>query len=102
MNAAVGGVLRTEHGGFVLGLSTKLGRATVLEAELHAISVGINLTQARGYRQVAIESDSLLAVKLVRNGCPRLHPNHNLVHEIQQKLRLFRDFTISHVLREAN
>lgn len=60
--ATVGGVLRNDDCAFLLGFSLALGNATVLEAELLAILIGVKVVQERGYTRVDIENDSLLTV----------------------------------------
>lgn len=58
----MGGVLRNDDCAFLLGFSLALGNATVLEAELLAILIGVKVVQERGYTRVDIENDSLLTV----------------------------------------
>lgn len=54
--------MRNDDCAFLLGFSLALGNATVLEAELLAILIGVKVVQERGYTRVDIENDSLLTV----------------------------------------
>lgn len=74
----------------------------MLEAELQAILAGTQLLHARGFSNINMESDSLLAVRLIQHGCATTHPHFGLVKEIQQGMQRLRDITISHILREGN
>lgn len=100
--AALGGVFRNQWGGFMLGFASRLGSCSVLTAELSAIRVEIELAHLNKYKEVVIESDSLLAVRLIKEGCSSFHPLFNTVSDIQRLLRLEGDFSITHVFREAN
>lgn len=82
MKAMAGGVLRDENGAFLIAFAVDLGGGNVLDAELKSIQTGVNLVQHRGMNIVLFESDSLLEVKLMRDGCSYLHPSHFLVADI--------------------
>lgn len=81
--AAVGGVFRDHEGRFLFGFALDLSPCSVIEAELHAILAGINLARLKGFRMVMIESDSLLVVRFIRDGCSSRHPLFNLVSNIR-------------------
>lgn len=69
--------LRSNNGLFKKNLEldgTGVGSCNTLEAELYAILLGANMVAVRGLKRVAIENDSLLAVRLIREGCSSLHP----------------------------
>lgn len=80
-NAVVGGVLRDASRDFILAFSSPLGSCNTLVAELHAILLGLKLLAVRGDTRVATESDSLLAIRLIKGGCSSLHPNHSIIHD---------------------
>lgn len=102
MKAAAGGVLRDENGAFLIAFVVDLGGGNVLDAELKAIQTGVSLVQHRGMNIVLFESDSLLAVKLMRDGCSSLHPSHSLVADIQNRLKSLREYCFAHTHREVN
>lgn len=101
-SASAGGVLRDHEGAFILGFASILSPCNVLEAELHAISMGIKLARLKGARKMEIESDSLTAVRLIMVGCSSNHPLFNLISVIQELLRMEDSFCINHVLRDGN
>lgn len=57
--SSAGGVLRYHNGIFISGYVSDLNPCNVIEAELHAISLGLRLAGLKGFREVEIESDSL-------------------------------------------
>lgn len=99
---AVGGVLRSANGNFILGFAMDIREATITMAELKAISTGLNLLRRKGYSKILINSDSLTAIQMVQGGCSSLHPCFQLIKEIHNLMRRFNECTISHTLKEAN
>lgn len=100
--AAVGGVFRNQWGGFLLGYASRMGSSSVLAAELNAVWMGIELSHLKKFKKVVIETDSLRAVRMIRDGCSSIHPLFNLVSDIQRLLSVDGEFSLAHVLREAN
>lgn len=100
--AAMGGIVRGADGEFIMAYSSAMGGCNTLEAKLNAILMGSSLVHARGFKHVAIESDSLLAVRLIRDGCSSLHPSYEIIRDIQRRIQSIRECSIEHVLREAN
>lgn len=101
--AAVGGVIRNHQGEMLLGFSSHLGACSITEAELWAIFMGCKLAGLNGFTRGVVESDSLVAVKLLRDGCSSLHPFFNLVKNIQDLLVAAGEWSVSaHTLREGN
>lgn len=79
----------------------------ITEAELHAILVGLDFEAGlvalmKGFSRVIVESDSMVAVNLINDGCPSTHPAHNLVEDIRIALRHLGSFFVVHTLREDN
>ncbi|GAU42820.1 hypothetical protein TSUD_185780 [Trifolium subterraneum] len=66
--AGWGGVIRNCHGGFIVVFSAKVGSGSVVHAELWGIVYGLELANNRGYKRIRVESDSLIAINLIRNG----------------------------------
>lgn len=85
-NSVVGGVLRDHYDNFIFGFASALKSCNVLEAELHALSMGINLARLKGFWKVEIESDSLSVVRFIKEGCSSRHPLFNLISDIQDHL----------------
>lgn len=81
--ATSGGIFCNDNGGFCFGFSVSLGDCSILSAELWAVLYGVRFAWARGYTKIMIESDSLLAVNLIVNGCSTRHPCYSFVHQIQ-------------------
>lgn len=101
-SAAAGGVLRNDRGAFILGFASHLGSGTTTEAKLEAIFIGISLSIIHGLKKVILESDSLVAVKLIGEGCHDQHPYFNLLREIRSLLLVEEEFYVTHTLREGN
>lgn len=101
-SAGCGGVCRDHHGNWVFGFSRNLGSSNVLWTELWAIFTMVTLAWDRGWRRIMVESDSLVAVNLINEGCAILHPYASLVNQI--RVFLARDWNVVcvHILREAN
>lgn len=98
----VGGVFRNHWGVFLWGFASHIGSGSITEAELLAILVGAKLAVLKGFSRIIVESDSLVAVKLINKGCSLLHPAYNLVKDIVDALSLLEEFSVVHTLREGN
>lgn len=72
------------------------------QGEIMGHLMGIKLARINGYSRVMLGSDSLVAIKFIRDGCSSLYPSFNLVKKIQDLLRSEGDWTIVHTLREGN
>ncbi|TKY44918.1 putative ribonuclease H protein [Spatholobus suberectus] len=64
----------------------------IIQAELRDIYHVLRLALARGFNRIVIESDSLLAISLISQGCACQHSSRQLAQEV----------TWNHVLREVN
>ncbi|KAL4305521.1 hypothetical protein AHAS_Ahas16G0086600 [Arachis hypogaea] len=73
-----------------------------MHAELWAIIKGLQIAAANGMNDVIIESDSQMAIKLVREGCPLSHPCYPLLQDISILVRRIHHMSMRHTLREAN
>ncbi|KAK8473962.1 hypothetical protein V6N11_000308 [Hibiscus sabdariffa] len=63
--AAVGGLIRDNYGSWKIGFQKALGITDVLQAELWAILLGLQLAWAQGHEIVEVQSDSQQAIALV-------------------------------------
>ncbi|XP_027170444.1 uncharacterized protein LOC113770234 [Coffea eugenioides] len=95
-----GGVIRDCAGRFLLGFSCFFGELTSLQAELKALLHGIRLALDRGYRELHIESDSLVLVQIVRGTVRCPWQLQSGLQELMEARRYIRE--ISHCFREAN
>jgi hypothetical protein len=71
-NAACGGILRDSNGCFLVAFAARLHNVSMLEAELWGIYHGLKLAWERGFRKIIVYSDSLIAINLLKDGCPSL------------------------------
>jgi ribonuclease HI len=100
--AGCGGVIRNCQGDFIAAFSAQVGSVSVVHAELWEIVYGLKLANNRGYKRIHVESDSLIAINLIRNGCNKEHSAFQLV---KTALRFTEDMEAviwQHSLREAN
>ncbi|KAK7386715.1 hypothetical protein VNO78_27050 [Psophocarpus tetragonolobus] len=101
--ASAGGVVRDWEGAFVSGFSTLLNKCdTVVEAELLAIKIDIQVTLSMGFRKLVVESDSYTAIQLINNGVHIGHPYHAIVSSILVIDNMADAFCYNHVFRETN
>ncbi|KAK9029762.1 hypothetical protein V6N11_026864 [Hibiscus sabdariffa] len=97
----VGGVLRDDCGEWVFGFSRKVGRCSVLLAELWAIHDMLQHVWTLGPRKVLIESDNVEAIRILQYRSPAL-PDHALVFSIKELTSRAWDLIFMHVPRSAN
>ena len=102
LRTGCGGVFRDSSGVWVTGFKRGLGVGSVLSAELWGILIGIQIAWNRGIRKLWIESDSLIAVNLVRKGCLPSHQYHNLVCSIRSYMDKQWHLRVTHTHREGN
>jgi L1 cell adhesion molecule like protein len=101
-NAACGGILRDSNGCFLVAFSARLKHVLVLEAELWGIFYGLKLAWERDFHNIKIYSDSLVAIKLLKDHCFLTHPHRTFVENIHQVHEHSNSIEWVHVLREAN
>jgi len=101
--AGAGGVLRGDHGEWILGFSEHLGCCSAIKGELRAVLRGLKLAKEAKTRQLLIQLDSTAAVSMLTG--------HSLCHSecsgiIQQCKNLMGwggwEVRIIHCFREAN
>ncbi|KAG6383170.1 hypothetical protein SASPL_157086 [Salvia splendens] len=96
----VGGILRDEEGNLVRGFKSNISAVSHLDAELQALSLGLDLVGGGG-RKIWIEMGNLEAVALLK---AEKHGAANLRHkisEIRNKLKSI-CYKISHIQKEGN
>ena len=100
--AACGGIAGDSTGTFLWGFSAKLGQCSVVQSELWAILKSLEIAKVKGMSNLTIESDSLMAVKLIQQGCSSSHTCFILVCKISMLLKETRSPNILHICRDAN
>ncbi|KAH7859313.1 hypothetical protein Vadar_034482 [Vaccinium darrowii] len=90
-----------DEGEWVLGYCGKLIWETSLAAELWAIYRGLTIILEKNMPNVTIESDSLMAVNLIKTDVEGCHPQSNMIFETKA-LKQRTGATLSHVSRSAN
>ena len=64
-HAGGGGVLRDHNRNWMWGFAVKLGRCSVIEAEIWSIIHGLRLAWEKGLRQLVLEMNSLMAANWI-------------------------------------
>ncbi|KAF7824182.1 putative ribonuclease H-like domain, reverse transcriptase zinc-binding domain-containing protein [Senna tora] len=100
--AGCGGVIRSSNGSWLGGFFKFVGCVSVLEAEIWGCLEGLELALKSGFDSVWLESDSLLAVNFIRNGCNDDHVCAGLIKRVRSLMAHFRYVKILHIFREAN
>ncbi|XP_057419022.1 uncharacterized protein LOC130713254 [Lotus japonicus] len=100
--AGIGGVVRSEHGNWLLGYAGSIGEADSLLAELVSILRGLEVCWDHGYRQVDLFSDSLLALGLIMDLHPVFHRYAAIIGRIKTLLQRSWQVRCQHILREGN
>lgn len=63
-----GGVLRDEHGDFILAFTQRLQACSSLEVELWGILHGLQIAWSKNLKSIVVETDSLDALELIAGG----------------------------------
>lgn len=100
--ASCAALIRDENGVWCGGMTRRLGRCSVLVVELWGILEGLKLAWDLGFKDVVIESDSLLAVNLVKKNLEEGLEGIGVERSIQRMLKMNWVARVSHVLRECN
>lgn len=99
---AEGGILRGSNGRWLAGFTFRVGVSTIMVAELWAISHGLLLGWHNGYREVLLESDSLVTINKINNRRTKRGPHHRLISAIRELIDRSWKCTIKHIYRQAN
>ncbi|XP_074357577.1 uncharacterized protein LOC141697194 [Apium graveolens] len=106
VNAAdfsIGLILRDHMGQFVAGKVKCIARSgNVLEAKATAILEGLKWIVDMNYRNVEVESDSLVSVKAIQNGSENFLEVGHLFEDCRAYFKSRGDLSISFVKRQAN
>ncbi|CAL1384434.1 unnamed protein product [Linum trigynum] len=97
---SAGGALRDHHGRWLGGFCSKMSNGTTIMAELWGILQGLQLAWRKGIRFLILESDSQLALDLIKNRTDAAHPHSTgLIRRL-----LGQDWVVqlAHTYREGN
>jgi ribonuclease HI len=97
-----GGLLRNTFGGWITGFARSCGFTSNINAELQAISHGLDIAWNHGFRNVICESDSQTALKLIQEGVPSTRPYAPLVDYIRSLIHKEWQLVLVHTLRKGN
>jgi len=101
--AAIGVVIKDEHGQIVASISKRIGRTTNNQAEYQAVIAALEKAIRMGVREVELKADSELVVKQLKGEYRvkrvTLKPLYERVRQLQGKLELL---TVRHIPREQN
>lgn len=67
-SVGIGGVIRNNEGDWVCGFHGRIGACSVITAELWAIREGLLLAWNRIIPHLEVETDSEMAIKLIKDG----------------------------------
>ncbi|KAF7809227.1 putative ribonuclease H-like domain-containing protein [Senna tora] len=101
-SASCGGLARDEYGRFICGFNRHLGSCNTLHAELWGILKGLEMARYLELRKVQLESDSLLAIKLIKDPPGQAHPSAALILKIISLLNKEWEVKLRHIYREGN
>ncbi|XP_058181362.1 probable LRR receptor-like serine/threonine-protein kinase At1g56140 [Rhododendron vialii] len=96
-----GGLFRDHTGDWIMGFYGMRHFSSSLEAEMWSIYTGLKIILERKLKNVTIESDSLTAVNLIKEGNPHNHPQSVLINEAHF-IMAKTDTLIEHTYRSAN
>ncbi|KAJ1385496.1 Ribonuclease H domain [Sesbania bispinosa] len=100
--AGFGGLVRDHKGEWILGFMGGVGMSDILQVELLAILHGLRLVWNCGYRRVRCFTDSMLALKLIKNTTSLLHQYAPIIVDIKHWMAQDWSLSIVHILREGN
>lgn len=100
--ASCAAIIRDSNGLWCGGMAKKLGRCSVLIAELWGILEGLILAWNLGFRDVVCESDSQVAVNTVLKNLEDDDDGVGVIRSILRRLKMDWSVRVLHVFRECN
>ncbi|KAL4298012.1 hypothetical protein GQ457_12G025440 [Hibiscus cannabinus] len=97
---SIGGIFRDYNGAYLFGFVKKIGVVDALQAELWAISIGLDLALRLGHTHLLVQCDNYDVVTLLSH--PTLPSPHPLVRSILQVLSPSFFVQFVHIYRESN
>ncbi|KAK4267298.1 hypothetical protein QN277_024096 [Acacia crassicarpa] len=102
MRAGSGCLIRNHEGRWQTGCCRNIGACTPLQAELWGLLDGLELAWAGGFRDVIVQADCLVAVRIIQNLDETPNAQLCIVRRIQRLLEQAWRVTITHVYRDGN
>ncbi|KAL5763133.1 hypothetical protein ACOSP7_019397 [Xanthoceras sorbifolium] len=99
---AVGRVARDLNSNWVRGFAMHLRAGNILEAELNAVLLGLDMVWDAGFRKVIVESDCLEAITLIQNDCSINNPLWWLIQKCKKAVSKEWSCHLAHIYRECN
>ncbi|CAL1380726.1 unnamed protein product [Linum trigynum] len=100
--ATAGGVLRDSDGDWLGGFCCKIGTGSAILAELWGIHQGLIMAWKQGTQFLILETDSKLAIDLIRNREDPAHPHSTILAAIRRLLSQNWVVQLVHTYREGN
>ncbi|CAN1771026.1 Putative ribonuclease H protein At1g65750 [Linum perenne] len=101
-SAGAGGVLRMNDGQVIHAFSANLGGCSITRAEMRAIVEGTTMAWDLGIRKLAIQTDSIAAVRILQDRSRQDHQHANLARRFQELVGWDWEVSLIHVYREGN
>lgn len=102
LSAGFGGLARDPDENFLFGVISHIGVSEILQVELIGIRDGIKMVWERGYQIITCYTDSLNAVKLIKDQREEFHGYASIIQDIKDLLGLPGRIELRHTLREGN
>ena len=101
--AGAGGVVRGDHGEWIVGFSEQLGVCSAIQAELRAVLRGLRIAREMGLRKLWIQVDSMVVVTLLSTSDLRFSAYHGILQQCKILLAWgYWETRVTHCFREAN
>ncbi|CAL1356848.1 unnamed protein product [Linum trigynum] len=100
--ATAGGVLRDKNDNWKGGFCCKIGTGSAILAELWGIHQGLILARNHGVQFLILETNSKLAIDLIKNREDPVHPHSTILNAIRRLLTQDWVVQLVHTYREGN
>ncbi|CAN1257225.1 Putative ribonuclease H protein At1g65750, partial [Linum perenne] len=101
-SAAAGGLIRDALGRCLAAFSVNLGRCSITRAKLRGLIAGLDLSWDRGWRKVAVQCDSRVAIALLSNEADPYHHHSGEVRAFRNLMLRDWEVTLNHIFHEGN
>lgn len=99
--AGGGCVLRGQSGDVLFAASKLLGVATNVQAEIMALEYGLSLCQEKGFRDIQVDTDTMLLVQMLQGKAPQPWRHRHILARISALLNSTHS-SLRHQFREVN
>lgn len=101
-SAPAGGVLRNSNGAWLLGFMANLGWCDIISAEFWAIYQGLILSWNNGWKYIMVESDSSLAINMLKQNSTNPSRHLPLIVAIKDLCARSWQVRFEHTYQETN